>query len=77
MCCRCGPRTVASSPVGGIPKRRSDLCRLAGLAPVAAIGELVCDDGAMMRLPQVLALAGQHQLPVLTIAQLRRVAGGP
>ena len=47
-----------------------DLCRLAGLAPVAAIGELVHDDGAMMRLPDVLALAGQHQLPVLTIEQL-------
>lgn len=61
---------------GGVLTRRGhteasvDLCRLAGLAPVAAIGELVCDDGAMMRLPQVLALAGQHQLPVLTIAQL-------
>jgi 3,4-dihydroxy 2-butanone 4-phosphate synthase/GTP cyclohydrolase II len=61
---------------GGVLTRRGhteaavDLCRLAGLAPVAAIGELVCDDGAMMRLPQVLALAGEHQLPVLTIAQL-------
>ena len=47
-----------------------DLCRLAGLAPVAAIGELVRDDGAMMRLRDVLALAADHQLPVLTIEQL-------
>lgn len=47
-----------------------DLCRLAGLAPVAAIGELVRDDGAMMRLPDVLDLAAEHQLPVLTIEQL-------
>ena len=47
-----------------------DLCRLAGLAPVAAIGELVRDDGAMMRLPDVFALAGEHQLPVLTIERL-------
>jgi 3,4-dihydroxy 2-butanone 4-phosphate synthase/GTP cyclohydrolase II len=47
-----------------------DLCRLAGLAPVAAIGELVRDDGAMMRLPDALALAGRHELPVLTIEQL-------
>ena len=47
-----------------------DLCRLAGLAPVAAIGELVRDDGAMMRMPDVLALAGEHRLPVLTIARL-------
>ena len=47
-----------------------DLCRLAGLAPVAAIGELVRDDGAMMRLPDVLVLAADEQLPVLTIEQL-------
>jgi 3,4-dihydroxy 2-butanone 4-phosphate synthase/GTP cyclohydrolase II len=47
-----------------------DLCRLAGLAPVAAIGELVLDDGSMMRLPEVLGLGERHQLPVLTIAQL-------
>jgi len=47
-----------------------DLCRLAGLAPVAAIAELVHDDGSMMRFPDVRALADQHQLPVLTIHQL-------
>jgi 3,4-dihydroxy 2-butanone 4-phosphate synthase/GTP cyclohydrolase II len=47
-----------------------DLCRLAGLAPVAAIGELVLDDGSMMRLPEVLDLGERHQLPVITIAQL-------
>jgi 3,4-dihydroxy 2-butanone 4-phosphate synthase/GTP cyclohydrolase II len=47
-----------------------DLCRLAGLAPIGAIGELVNDDGTMMRLPQVLELAERESLPVLTIAQL-------
>ena len=47
-----------------------DLCRLAGLAPVAAIGELVHDDGTMMRRPAVLALAAEHDLPVITIADL-------
>jgi len=47
-----------------------DLCRLAGLAPVGAIGELVNDDGTMMRLPQVLALGEAHDLPVITIAAL-------
>jgi 3,4-dihydroxy 2-butanone 4-phosphate synthase/GTP cyclohydrolase II len=47
-----------------------DLCRLAGLAPVGAIGELVNDDGTMMRLPQVLATGAEHGLPVITIAQL-------
>lgn len=47
-----------------------DLCRLAGLAPVGAIGELVNDDGTMMRLPQVLAAGEAHDLPVITIASL-------
>jgi len=47
-----------------------DLCRLAGLPPVGAIGELVHDDGSMMRLPAVLDLGSEHQLPVVTIAAL-------
>jgi 3,4-dihydroxy 2-butanone 4-phosphate synthase/GTP cyclohydrolase II len=47
-----------------------DLCRLSGLAPVAAIGELVRDDGPMMRLSDVLPLADEHRLPILTIEQL-------
>lgn len=47
-----------------------DLCRLAGVEPVAAIAELVNDDGTMMRLPQTAALAREHGLVVLTIADL-------
>ena len=47
-----------------------DLCRLAGLAPVGAIGELVADDGAMLRTPEVLALGVAEDLPVITIADL-------
>ncbi|MEI2776668.1 MAG: 3,4-dihydroxy-2-butanone-4-phosphate synthase [Tetrasphaera sp.] len=47
-----------------------DLCRLAGLAPVGVIGELVEDDGTMTRLPGVLALGERHGLAVLTIADL-------
>jgi 3,4-dihydroxy 2-butanone 4-phosphate synthase/GTP cyclohydrolase II len=47
-----------------------DLCRLAGLAPVGAIGELVNDDGTMMRLPEVLATGADHGLPVISIAHL-------
>lgn len=47
-----------------------DLCRLAGLAPVGAIAELVADDGTMLRTPDVLALGREHHLPVLTIADL-------
>ncbi|SDP04424.1 3,4-dihydroxy 2-butanone 4-phosphate synthase / GTP cyclohydrolase II [Pedococcus dokdonensis] len=47
-----------------------DLCRLAGLAPAAAIGELVNDDGTMMRLPEVLATGAVHDVPVITIEML-------
>lgn len=47
-----------------------DLCRLAGLAPVGVIGELVEDDGSMTRLPGVLGLGAREGLPVLAIADL-------
>jgi 3,4-dihydroxy 2-butanone 4-phosphate synthase/GTP cyclohydrolase II len=49
-----------------------DLCRLAGLAPVAVISEIVLDDGTMARTPDVLALGAEHDLPVITIADLVR-----
>ena len=55
---------------GGHTEAAVDLCRLAGLAPVGAIGELVRDDGSMMRLPEVLELGDWHGLPVVTIAAL-------
>jgi 3,4-dihydroxy 2-butanone 4-phosphate synthase / GTP cyclohydrolase II len=55
---------------GGHTEAAVDLCRLAGLSPVGAIGELVHDDGSMMRLPAVLELGREHNLPVITIAAL-------
>ncbi len=61
---------------GGVLERRGhteaavDLCRLAGLEPVGAIGELVHDDGSMMRTPDVLALGQTEDLAVITIAEL-------
>ena len=63
---------------GGVLRRAGhteasvDLCRLAGLNPVAAISELMHDDGSMMRLPAILAFAQQHGLKVGTIAELIR-----
>jgi len=47
-----------------------DLCRLAGLAPVGAIAELVNDDGTMVRLPEASRLAQDEGLVLLTIADL-------
>ncbi len=61
---------------GGVLERRGhteatvDLARLAGLEPVGVIGELVRDDGSMMRTPDVLALGARDGLPVVTIADL-------
>ena len=55
---------------GGHTEAAVDLCRLAGLAPVGAIGELVHDDGSMMRMPAVLELGARRGLPVITIAAL-------
>lgn len=47
-----------------------DLCRLAGLDPVAGIAELVNDDGTMMRLEDSAALARAAGLVLLSIADL-------
>jgi 3,4-dihydroxy 2-butanone 4-phosphate synthase/GTP cyclohydrolase II len=65
---RARPGGVLERP--GHTEAAVDLCRLAGLQPVGAIAELVSDDGTMMRRPEVLALAGRHDLPVLSIEQL-------
>jgi 3,4-dihydroxy 2-butanone 4-phosphate synthase/GTP cyclohydrolase II len=61
---------------GGVFTRRGhteaavDLCRLAGLAPVGVIAELVADDGTMLRTPEVLRLGAAENLPVITIEGL-------
>ena len=47
-----------------------DLMIAAGLRPVAAISEIVGDDGDMLRLPGLLAFGAREGVPVITIAQL-------
>lgn len=47
-----------------------DLCRLAGLAPVGVIAELVNDDGTVKRGPQVAAFAAAHSLQAVSIAEI-------
>ncbi|CAN5523691.1 bifunctional 3,4-dihydroxy-2-butanone-4-phosphate synthase/GTP cyclohydrolase II [soil metagenome] len=49
-----------------------DLMKLAGLMPVAAIAEIVDDDGEMMRLPGLIALGERENVPVITIEALLR-----
>jgi len=47
-----------------------DLMRLAGLRPVAAISEIVAEDGEMMRLPGLISLGERENVPVVTIVSL-------
>jgi 3,4-dihydroxy 2-butanone 4-phosphate synthase/GTP cyclohydrolase II len=47
-----------------------DLSALAGLTPASVICEIMRDDGAMARLPDLLEFAAEHQLKIGTIADL-------
>lgn len=47
-----------------------ELMRLAGLRPVAAIAEIVAEDGEMMRLPELVKLGAREGVLVITIEQL-------
>lgn len=62
--------------VGGVLKRAGhteaavDLARLAGLYPAGVICEIQNANGSMARLPELLAYAQAHRLPIITIADL-------
>ncbi|MCB2186368.1 MAG: bifunctional 3,4-dihydroxy-2-butanone-4-phosphate synthase/GTP cyclohydrolase II [Deltaproteobacteria bacterium] len=47
-----------------------DLARLAGLTPAGVICEVMNDDGTMARLPDLEKVAAQHDLKIVTIADL-------
>ena len=47
-----------------------DLCRLAGLAPVGVLAELMNDDGTVMHGPELAAFSDRHKLQRITIAEL-------
>jgi 3,4-dihydroxy 2-butanone 4-phosphate synthase/GTP cyclohydrolase II len=61
---------------GGVLRRAGhteasvDLARLAGLAPAGVLCEVLDDDGSMARLPRLVAIARQHGLKIVTIADL-------
>ena len=61
---------------GGVLRRAGhteaapDLCRLAGLRPVAAVCEILAEDGRMMRMPALRLFAQEHGLGILTIQDL-------
>ncbi len=47
-----------------------DLCRLAGLTPSGVICEIMKDDGTMARMPDLEIFAQEHDLKIVTIADL-------
>jgi 3,4-dihydroxy 2-butanone 4-phosphate synthase len=47
-----------------------DLMRLAGLRPCGVLCELTNPDGTMAHLPEIVAFARTHAMPVLTVADL-------
>jgi 3,4-dihydroxy 2-butanone 4-phosphate synthase/GTP cyclohydrolase II len=67
-----------SAHPGGVLKRAGhteasvDLCRIAGLTPAAVICEVMNDDGSMARTGQLQAVADEHGLKMITIADLIR-----
>ncbi len=63
---------------GGVLRRAGhteavvDLCRAAGLTPAGILCEIMDDDGSMARLPRLLELAREHDLRLISIADLIR-----
>src|SRR5213082_2225647 len=49
-----------------------DLARLAGLNPSGVICEIMRDDGEMARIPDLIPFCRQHNLKILTVAELIR-----
>ncbi len=47
-----------------------DLARLAGLRPAAVICEIMNEDGTMSRMPDLEKFSQEHQIPIVTIADL-------
>jgi 3,4-dihydroxy 2-butanone 4-phosphate synthase / GTP cyclohydrolase II len=61
---------------GGVLRRAGhteaavDLARMAGLYPAGVLCELVNADGTMQRMPDLMAFAAEHDLKVITIADM-------
>ncbi len=55
---------------GGHTEATVDLMRLAGLKPYGVLCELTNPDGTMARLPEIIAFAEIHGMPVVTVGDL-------
>jgi 3,4-dihydroxy 2-butanone 4-phosphate synthase / GTP cyclohydrolase II len=49
-----------------------DLARMAGLIPAGVICEIMKDDGTMARVPDLIEFCGEHDIKLLTVAELIR-----
>ncbi|RZM27707.1 MAG: bifunctional 3,4-dihydroxy-2-butanone-4-phosphate synthase/GTP cyclohydrolase II [Pedobacter sp.] len=64
------------SKEGGVLRRSGhteasvDLARLAGMEPAGVLVEIMKDDGEMARLPDLMKIAEQHQLKIISIKDL-------
>ena len=54
----------------GHTEAATDLARLAGLQPVAAICQIMRDDGSLAQLPELQQFARRHQAPIVSIKAL-------
>lgn len=54
----------------GHTETTTDLCTLAGLAPVGICCEIMREDGHMARLPELIEFAARHKLVFITVASL-------
>ncbi len=61
---------------GGVLRRAGhteavvDLCRLAGLAPVGVLCEIMNEDGTMARVPELMKLAHEHAMRIISVRDL-------
>ena len=67
---RSRPSPAACSSAPARPRRRVDLARLAGLNPSGVICEIMNDDGTMARVPDLELYCEQHDLKMVTVADL-------
>ncbi|OPZ59255.1 MAG: 3,4-dihydroxy-2-butanone 4-phosphate synthase [Deltaproteobacteria bacterium ADurb.Bin510] len=65
---RARPGGVLERP--GHTEATVDLMKLAGLKPYGVLCELTNPDGSMARLPEIMAFAEGHALPVVTVADI-------
>ncbi len=54
----------------GQTEASTDLCRMAGVEPVAVVCEVIKDDGTMARLPDLKRFARKHGLRIVTVADI-------